>query len=90
MNIGGEVALARQCIKSVLSGKFYSLLEKGTQVENKGNQQDATDKSQHGKPTKLSEAYITGKSSSQVSFFLGDLSQFFFLSCEKVFANLRL
>ncbi|XP_057805793.1 uncharacterized protein LOC131020788 [Salvia miltiorrhiza] len=53
----GEVDLARQCINSVISGKFRSVMGNGTQDENS--------KSQHGKPTRLSEAYLPGKSSCQ-------------------------
>lgn len=71
ISLGGEVDLARQCMKAVLTGKLHSQMENGTQVQNKGNQQDANGKSQHAKPTKLSEAYLTGNSSCQVSFFLG-------------------
>lgn len=66
INLGGEVDLARQCIKSVISGKLHLLLENGTQVQDNGNLQD---ESQHGKRTIISEAYLPGMSSCQVSSF---------------------
>lgn len=84
MFLGGEVDLARQCIKSVISGNYHSLLEHGAQVQDKGNQQGENNrKCQHEKHTALSETYLPGKSSCQVSFFLGRFMSIFLLSAEK-------
>ncbi|KAL1546361.1 hypothetical protein AAHA92_22965 [Salvia divinorum] len=61
---GGDVDLARQCIDSVISGKF-SLMENRTQVHRNGNRPDEKRISQHGNPTRLSEVYLPGNSSCQ-------------------------
>ncbi|XP_042000770.1 uncharacterized protein LOC121750315 isoform X1 [Salvia splendens] len=63
--LGGDVDLARQCINSIISGKFHSLVENRTQVHHNGNRPDENRISQHGNPTRLSEVYLPGKSSCQ-------------------------
>ncbi|XP_042046341.1 uncharacterized protein LOC121792455 isoform X1 [Salvia splendens] len=63
--LGGDIDLARQCINSIISGKFHSLVENRTQVHRNGNQPDETRISQHGNPTRLSKVYLPGKSSCQ-------------------------
>ncbi|KAI3449256.1 hypothetical protein Pfo_005921 [Paulownia fortunei] len=63
---GGEVGLACQCIKSIISGNYHMLLEHGTQNQDKGHQRGEDNlKSQHEKQTRLSETYLPGKSSCQ-------------------------
>ncbi|GFP95124.1 hypothetical protein PHJA_001656800 [Phtheirospermum japonicum] len=55
---GGEVGLARECIKSILSGNYHSVSEHGTQNgDDKGNNV----KSQPEKRTGLSEIYFSWK-----------------------------
>ncbi|KAL6513632.1 hypothetical protein OROGR_021118 [Orobanche gracilis] len=55
---GGDVGVARECIKVLLSGSYHSMLEHGTQ-----NQDNS--ESHREKKTRLSEIYLPGKSSRQ-------------------------
>ncbi|KAL0373790.1 UNVERIFIED_CONTAM: hypothetical protein Sradi_3294700 [Sesamum radiatum] len=63
---GGEVSLARQCIKSIIKGNHPLLLEHGSQVQDKGHRGDEDNlKSQCEKQTRLSGIYLPGKSACQ-------------------------
>ncbi|KAL6565992.1 hypothetical protein OROHE_005047 [Orobanche hederae] len=55
---GGDVGVARECIKVLLSGRYHSMLEHGTQNQDDGE-------SHRDKKTRLSEIYLPGKSSRQ-------------------------
>ncbi|KAL6557142.1 hypothetical protein OROMI_017492 [Orobanche minor] len=55
---GGDVGVARECIKVLLSGRYHSMLEHGTQNQDNGE-------SHREKKTRLSEIYLPGKSSRQ-------------------------
>ncbi|KAL0412174.1 UNVERIFIED_CONTAM: hypothetical protein Slati_3807100 [Sesamum latifolium] len=63
---GGEVSLARQCIKSIIKGNHPLLLEHGSQVKDKGHRGGEDNlKSQCEKQTRLSGIYLPGKSACQ-------------------------
>ncbi|KAL0294658.1 UNVERIFIED_CONTAM: hypothetical protein Sangu_2516700 [Sesamum angustifolium] len=63
---GGEVGLARQCIKSIIKGNHPLLLEHGSQVQDKGQRGGEDNlKSQCEKQTRLSGIYLPGKSACQ-------------------------
>lgn len=70
--LGGEVGLARECIKSILSGNGHLIMWKNETHQSK-------------KQTRLSDIFLPGRSSCQVSSILRDFSFFRFslrLSCD--------
>ncbi|KAL0428758.1 UNVERIFIED_CONTAM: hypothetical protein Sradi_0501800 [Sesamum radiatum] len=65
---GGEVGLARQCIKSILNGNNNLLLKNESQIQDKGHQpseDDSTHQSEKQTRTRLSDPFLPGRSSCQ-------------------------
>lgn len=68
--LGGEVGLARQCIKSIVSGNNHLLLKNEIRIQDKSPQPQDHSNPQSEKQTRFSDTFLPGRSSCQVSFVL--------------------
>ncbi|KAK4418534.1 hypothetical protein Salat_2266200 [Sesamum alatum] len=63
---GGDVGLARQCIKYIINGNNSLLMKSETQTQDKGHQpSEYHSNHQAGKQTRLSDPFLPGRSSCQ-------------------------